>query len=97
MKKNQTSLKLDIGRLIGIILLIPPVMSVLLFVINLFSEDAGAIARLANLSVQWTGDYGYSRDGGGGGFTSAVPMYLGLMAIAGAILLRKADNDSVPV
>ena len=34
-------------------------------------------------SSEWTGRLGY--DTGGGGYTSAAPIYLGLMAIAGAI------------
>jgi hypothetical protein len=39
-------------------------------------------------SNEWTGTYDYSREGGGGGYTSALPFYFGLMAIAGAYLIK---------
>lgn len=88
--------KIDIEKLIGIILLIPPLISVLLFTINLFSSDAGSISTMNNLSHSWTGEYsgvhynrGHFECCGSGGYTSSAPIYLGLMAIAGAILVRK--------
>jgi hypothetical protein len=37
----------------------------------------------------------YSNEGGGGGYTSAAPIYLGLMAIAGALLLKGTDKKQV--
>lgn len=89
-KQPKQSIKLE--RIFGIILLIPPILGVLLFLINLFVEDPGRIAELTNLSWKWTGSYDYSSQGGGGGFTSAAPIYLGLMAIAGAILLKGTDK-----
>ena len=89
-KQPKQSIKLE--RIFGIILLIPPILGVLLFLLNLFVKDPGSIAALTNLSWKWTGSYDYSIEGGGGGFTSAAPIYLGLMAIAGAILLKGTDK-----
>lgn len=40
----------------------------------------------------WTGDYNYSSSGGGGGYSSSLPVYFGLMAIAGALLIRDNKN-----
>ena len=85
MKKN---VKLE--RILGIILLIPPVIGVLLFLLNLMVSGIGDIPEMRNLSSEWTGTYA-SYDGGGG-YTSAAPIYLGLMAIAGALLLKGTDK-----
>jgi hypothetical protein len=83
-KSTKSEIKLE--RVIGIILLIPPVIGVLLFTLNLFSNDFGRIVELRNLSGEWTGSYD------NGGYTSAAPIYLGLMAIAGSILLKGTDK-----
>ena len=53
-------------------------------------SDIGAIPEMKNLSSEWTGAVWY--DQGGGGYTSAAPIYLGLMAIAGAYLLKGTDK-----
>jgi len=45
---------------------------------------------LRNLSSEWTGTYGF--DDGGGGYMSGAPIYLGLMAIAGAMLLMESKK-----
>jgi len=76
-----------IEAIIALFLLIPPILGVISFVLCLFDND-GAFAKMSNLSSDWTGSYGYSYEGGGGGFTSAAPIYLGLMAIAGVLLLK---------
>ena len=76
-----------IEAIIALFLLIPPILGVISFVLCLFDND-GAFAKMSNLSSDWTGSYGYSDEGGGGGFTSAAPIYLGLMAIAGVLLLK---------
>ena len=86
-KQPEQSIRLE--RIFGIILLIPPIIGVLLFMLNLFSDDLG---KMSNLSHEWTGDWGSNGDGGGGGYTSAAPIYLGLMAIAGALLLKGTDK-----
>lgn len=80
----KRSMKLE--RVCGIFLLSPPMISVILFVINLLTDEPGNLAALGNLSANWSGYYDT------GGFTSAAPIYLGLMAIAGAILLKGTDN-----
>ena len=76
-----------IEAIIALFLLIPPILGVISFVLCLFDND-GAFAKMSNLSSDWTGSYGYSYEVGGGGFTSAAPIYLGLMAIAGVLLLK---------
>jgi hypothetical protein len=68
---------------VGYFLLIPPLLSVLLFTAN-FLDFGDALSGMRHLSAEWTGDYG----GQGGGYTSAAPIYLGLMAIAGAMLIK---------
>lgn len=70
---------------LALFLLIPPVLGVIAFVLCLFGCEWN-FAGLSDLSNHWTGSYGYDR--GGGGYTSAAPIYLGLMAIAGVWLLK---------
>lgn len=86
MKKEEV---LIIGKKlecwVGIFLLIPPILGVIAFVLCIFG-NGGDFARLDNLSFNWSGGYGY-KDGGGGAM-SATPIYLGLMALAGAYLLK---------
>ncbi len=82
----MTKSKPNIERIIGFILLTPPILGALFFILNVFSNDIGRIVELKNLSSEWTGTYGY--DTGGGGYMSAAPLYLGLMAIAGAYLIK---------
>jgi len=93
-EKEQPKQNIRLERIFGIILLIPPTIGVILFLLNLLSNDPGNIPEMNNLSYNWTGRYGYARDsgGGGGGYTSAAPIYLGLMAIAGALLLKGTDK-----
>jgi hypothetical protein len=97
MKSSQTKINRSISleTIVGIVLLIPPIIGVFLFLINLLVLDSGKISEMGNLSNQWTGDYGFAGEGGGGGgYTSAAPIYLGLMAIAGAILLKNGDKKA---
>lgn len=91
---------INIEKILGYILLAPPLISVLFFLISVFSEydsDKNQVVQLGNLSPNWTGkiriDYDTDRGGGGGGgYMSAAPIYLGLMAIAGALLVSKNSN-----
>ena len=82
-------MKLDVTKIIGYILLTPSLISVLMFLVQLFVE-----AHLFKnfMYTIWTGDldigYAYESGGGGGGYTSALPFYFGLMAIAGAYLIK---------
>ena len=66
---------------IGFFFLIPPILGVIAFVFCLFDND-GEFARMGNLSSDWTTNYS---DGGG---MSAAPIYLALMALAGAYLIK---------
>lgn len=75
-------------KTIGYILLFPPLLSVLLFTINLLVKDSGNIIRMYNLSSEWSGSYGEN-----GGYMSATPVYFGLMALAGAYLLSNAKEE----
>ena len=73
--------------------MIPPILSVLLFLLNLFFDDVGDILEMDNLDNSWTGSYGYDYEkGGGGGYTSSIPFYFGLMAIAGVYLIKGKFN-----
>ena len=68
---------------IGFFFLIPPILGVIAFVFSLFDND-GEFARMRNLSPNWTNDF--SSNAGGG--MSAAPIYLALMALAGAYLIK---------
>ena len=74
-----------IQKVIGYILLSPALLSVLLFFAQLFSK--GKILKKLLESI-WTGYWDSDGQGGGGGYTSALPFYFGLMAIAGAYLIK---------
>ena len=74
-------------QIIGVILLIPPIVSVLFFFLSNLGLD-WKFVQMRNLSEEWTAVYGYDQGGGGGGM-SAAPIYLGLMAIAGAYLIKE--------
>ena len=87
MKK---SIKLE--KIIGIILLIPPLLGVIFFILTIFGAT-GDIPTMKNLSADWSGSFGYAYDSGGGGYSSSAPIYLGLMAIAGALLLKGTGKD----
>ncbi len=77
-------------KIVGYLLLSPAIVSVLLFFITLFLEDNSETLFSKFSNTIWTGDYGYS-DGGGGGYTSALPFYFGLMALAGAYLIKDSS------
>ncbi len=72
---------------IGIIFLIPPILGAIFFILNLFGAGIG----FDGFPESWNcisgydwyeyGAYGYAA-------TPAIPLYLGLMAIAGAYLIK---------
>lgn len=72
---------------LGIFFLIPPILGVIAFVLCLFDFDS-YFAKMSNLSSDWTTNYGFENGGGGG--MSAAPIYLGLMAIVGAYLIKNS-------
>lgn len=80
----------SVQKTIGYILLFPPILSVLLFTINLVVKDSGDIVRMYNLSANWSGDITE-----GGGHSSSVPFYFGLMAIAGAYLIKDSKEKKI--
>ena len=69
---------------LGIILLTPPLISVLLFLAQLFDIQT---LRHFNFSNAWLGNII-----SGGGYTSALPLYFGLMAIAGSLLISNSTK-----
>lgn len=64
---------------IGLFLLIPPILGVIAFVLQLFNADT-RFSEMCDLSSYWT-----ARQGNG---MSAAPIYLGLMALAGVYLVK---------
>jgi len=83
--KNKT-MNTVITNIIGYILLSPALISVVMFIAQFTTEEK--IFKNFMYTI-WTGNYGYNNEtGGGGGFTSALPFYFGLMAIAGAYLIK---------
>lgn len=71
--------------IIGVLFLLPPILGVVLFTLNVFGLD-GYIDSLDYLSINWTG---------GDNAMSAAPIYLGLMAIAGAFMVHSAVKNVI--
>lgn len=71
---------------IGILFLIPPIIGVMFFILNLMDAQLG----FETFPDSWNCiSYAWSGDGGCGyAATPAIPLYMGLMAIAGAYLLK---------
>jgi hypothetical protein len=72
---------------VGALFLIPPTLGVILFTLNVLGLD-GYIDSLDYLSVNWTG---------GDGAMSAAPIYLGLMAIAGTLMIHSACKNIISI
>ena len=68
---------------LGLFFLIPPILGVLFFIFNLFDWADGNIVEMRHLGGEWEAQY---RDSGGA--TPPAPIYLGLMALAGAYLVK---------
>jgi hypothetical protein len=89
---------LELKKVLGYLLLIPPVWSSFAFVLiiiigNPISNDQDFLQRRVqfdDFSDNWTGTVSYHHDGGGGGAASMLPVYIGLMALAGVYLIRDA-------
>jgi hypothetical protein len=86
-QNDQKRTPLRISKIVGYILLIPPLLSVFLFLAQLFSED-----KLLQKKFSFTFWVGYIRDVGG--HTSALPFYFGLMAIAASYLIRDSNKNN---
>lgn len=65
----------------GVLFLIPPILGVFFFTLNVFDVNWDAVT-LRDLGSNWTGEA-----------FSAAPIYLGLMALAGVFMVRFAMND----
>lgn len=91
----------SVEKILGYIILTPPLISVIFFLLSVFCKyerGSNEVVQLGNLSPNWTGKISYAYDeerggGGGGGYMSAAPIYLGLLAIAGAILVSKSSKN----
>jgi hypothetical protein len=68
--------------ILGIIFMIPPFIAVFCFLLNWFGMADGYFVEMSYLGGMW--DYHYDQ----GGASSPAPIYLGLMAIAGAYLVK---------
>lgn len=98
---NVTSIfrKLNIEILLGFVFLIPPTWGVVIFVLNIFGANIGFDSFPDNWNCivdSWkheqyselTGETEYTGGAYGYAATPAIPIYLGLMAIAGAYLIK---------
>jgi len=95
-------IKLNCEKIVGYILLIPPMLSVLIFLYQLFTGTETLHSFLVQsqigiIGTSWTGLHDFNdirgaAGGSGGGFTSALPLYFGLMAIAGAYLIKDSTK-----
>lgn len=90
MEDRRIIIEKKIECIIGIIFLVPPFFGVFAFILNLVNIDL-----LCNLTSHWTSHYDFYEGNGGG--MSAAPLYLAIMALAGASLtkdkLRYFIND----
>jgi hypothetical protein len=78
--------RLNLIKLIfGIVLALPPIITSILFCLTLITRT-NYLKAFEN--TPWSGD-GYVENSGYG-YMSALPIYMGLMAIAGAYLINKA-------
>lgn len=68
-----------INCIIGLVLLIPTIVGVISFMLQLFEADTD-FSTMRNLSYNWSMDSA----------TYATPIYWGLMSIAGAYLIKDA-------
>ena len=62
---------------IGLFLLLPPILGVIAFVLQIFNADLD-FSQMRDLSSDWTSSEGMS----------AAPIYLGLMALSGVHLIK---------
>ena len=95
---------LNLEAKIGVLFLIPPIIGVFYFVFNLFGAELGFESFPESWNCIYGSDYGSDSDSGAWGgncaygyaygwaygyaATPAIPLYLGLMAIAGAYLIK---------
>jgi hypothetical protein len=73
----------NISTVLGCIFLIPPVIGVVIFILTLFGQSY--YFNSFSIGEFWSG--------GGEGYSSTIPIYLGLMAIAGAYLIKDSKRQ----
>lgn len=88
MENPQQNSDVNASKVLGYLLLIPPIISIPLFLVQFALDHYHYPLNMFEDTV-WAGAYGYSSSGGGGGYTSALPIYFGLMAIAGSMLIKE--------
>ncbi len=76
---KEILLEKKILAILGVFFLIPPILGVLAFVLQLFDAD-WEFSKLSNLTCNWSAGDGMS----------AAPIYMALMAFAGIWLIK--DN-----
>ena len=97
IKEKSIIYEKRIECVLGILFLVPPFLGVFFFLLSL-CDVSGDFVDMTDLSGQWdwqSVDYGVSM--------SPAPLYLGLMAIAGAFLIKnslryvffKCDEDAL--
>ena len=84
IKEKSIIYEKRIECVLGILFLVPPLLGVFFFLLSL-CDVSGDFVNMTDLSGQWdwhSVDYGVSM--------SPAPLYLGLMAIAGAFLIKNS-------
>lgn len=81
-KKEKTEVNYQL--IIGVILLIPPILSVIMFLSGIFDISDASWLRLRDLSPNFRG----------GDYDTPMPVYFGLMAIAGAYLIKDSRKNN---
>ena len=108
MKKSEVYGK-RVECIIGLILLIPPILGVIAFTISIFANNyAGDFASMHYLSSKWSAFVMVPESqsleslesfdltngvNGSAAATSALPIYLGLMAMVGAYLIKNSAQS----
>jgi hypothetical protein len=88
-------MQIKLSKIIGVLLLVPPVVSVLLFAWYIIRNVKSGLTA-ESVQVIFLGKFQKGGDWNSesfiAGITSTTPIYFGLMAIAGAILIRGATK-----
>ena len=82
-KEKAIAIEKKIECIIGVLFLIVPIIAVFCFLLNWFGIADEGFVVLRHLSGEWT----YHYDSGGGA-SSPAPIFIGLMALAGAYLVK---------
>jgi hypothetical protein len=81
----------NLERVIGYVLLTPPIVGVLLFFIMVIRKlFSGAVLQNYFYDSFWTG---FISESDKSSYTSSLPVYFGLMALAGAYLIKDSKKE----